>query len=350
MKRKSLNKHNINWRKALNGISEGIIVVSPKYTIVDCNRTLCDLLKKKKRDVVGKKCYALIHGKNHLPKQCFLRSARRQNKKLEMELWEPYLKKQLYFTANCYFDKDDKFKYGVHVIKDISERKKVETMKDNLIRDVSHELKTPIAMVEMAYDMCERGIKAQDMKRIKKAQGIASDNLRRLHKDVNNILDMFALGRRKILEEVPSLSLRKIVDEIIQDVQYLLEDKKLKLKIDIPQRANGKIFVAEKEIRSLLTNIIDNAIKFTERGSISISSNLIGKWIRIIVKDTGCGIALKDKDKIFDRFYQRHAAIPGTGLGLSICKEIVEMYNCKIAVLSKGIGKGTAVVVTLPAR
>ncbi|MEW6087434.1 MAG: PAS domain S-box protein [bacterium] len=229
---------------------------------------------------------------------------------------------------------------------DITERKKIELMKESAFREVSHELKTPIAMIEMAQDINQQAIKNKDINQIVKTQSIISNNLKRLSKDVNNILAMFVLKRKKVLNKI-HFSVKKLVEEIVQNIQYLLYEKKLKVKMEIPENLEN-IFADPQEIKILLNNIIDNAVKFSEKGSITISMRLRRGFVRIMVKDTGIGISPDVKENIFTRFYKRHPAVPGTGLGLTISKEIIEMHNGSIKVFSKGIGKGTIVAVYLP--
>ena len=108
------------------------------------------------------------------------------------------------------------------------------------------------------------------------------------------------------------------------------------------------IYVNREDIEVLLRNIIDNAIKFTEKGSVEMTAHMDNESVVVTVIDTGCGIASKDKDKIFDKFYKRHVAVPGTGLGLAICKEIVKKYGGTIDVISEGVNKGTTVTFILP--
>jgi len=229
---------------------------------------------------------------------------------------------------------------------DITERKKIDQMKENLIRDVTHELKTPIAMTEMAYDMCVRAIKTKDMRRIKKAHNVALRNIQRFRKDVENVLKVFALGHEKVSAK-ETCSLKKIVQKAVRDIDYLIKDNKLKIKIDIPKNADA-VFANKNDVSTLITNIIDNAVKFTKRGGITISSRSSGNRIIIKAVDTGAGIAPAAAGLVFEKFYKQSTSLPGVGLGLPICKEIVERYNGKINVSSKGVGKGTTVIVTLP--
>ncbi|UCD14886.1 MAG: PAS domain S-box protein [Candidatus Omnitrophota bacterium] len=244
-------------------------------------------------------------------------------------------------------DSKGEVSYICIVCRDISENKKIERIKDNLIRDVSHELKTPIAIAQMAYEMSERGIKAKNVEQVHKAQIIAMESIRRLRQDVDNILDLFALREGGKLTDVREISLGEVTKEIKEELNYLLDRKEIKFSINIASEAD-KIFAIEKDIKTLLFNIIDNAVKFTDKGSISVFAKAVGSKVLLRVKDTGCGIARQGRTKLFDAFYQRHAAVSGTGVGLAICREIVRRYKGKIRVVSAGVGQGTVVLVSLP--
>ena len=107
-------------------------------------------------------------------------------------------------------------------------------------------------------------------------------------------------------------------------------------------------FGGKRAIRTLLYNLVDNAVKFTSKGYVSIKCRLNDGWLEICVEDSGHGILQRDVHNVFDRFYQHHAAVAGTGLGLSICKEVVRLHNGKIDIFSEGKEKGTRVIVKLP--
>ncbi|MEW6087141.1 MAG: PAS domain-containing sensor histidine kinase [bacterium] len=236
------------------------------------------------------------------------------------------------------------------IMTDITERKQIEHIKNTLIRDISHDLKTPVAIAEMAVDVFKAGLEFNKIDQIKKAYRIISENLKKLHKDIDNILELFALETKdnKILKKRKTkVSLKSVFDNIIKRSRYLLDKKKIGLEINIPQYAN---FVrAEKnDISVIMQNIIDNAIKFTNKGGIFVSGRIVKDYIEISIKDTGCGIEAKDISRVFDKFYKRHAAVEGSGLGLTICRELVEINKGQIEIESKGRNHGTTVIVRLP--
>ena len=233
---------------------------------------------------------------------------------------------------------------------DITERRKMDEMKENLIRDVTHELKTPIATAKMALDMCRRAISNKDTERIKKAHRMAADNIGRSKKDIDTILNAFVLGQKRAgARQV--VSIKNIAREVLGNFEGIIARKKVKVHTRFSGDAD-RLRADRSDFRILLTNLIDNALKFTEKGSITLSSRVADKNIVITVKDTGRGIPSEEIGRVFDKFYKGAPSAPGTGLGLPICKDIVERHGGKINVYSnlKGTGKGTTMVVTLPKR
>ncbi len=233
------------------------------------------------------------------------------------------------------------------MIRDITDRKKIETMKDNIIRDVAHSLKTPIAMAEIGQDLSIKGMREKNSRKIEEGQQMIRSSLREARFDVENILGLCGLLMGKG-RKVDRRSLKKVLEKITENAKESAKRKNIKLEINVPDDAD-KFFFNEAEIAMLLFNLIDNAIKFTGSGKIRISARRVRENIKIRVKDTGRGMSAADQERIFDKFFQHHPSLPGVGIGMSICKEIAHRYDGKIDVFSKGEGKGTTVVVTLKA-
>jgi len=234
---------------------------------------------------------------------------------------------------------------GVKTIETL--REEIDRMRDNMIRDFSHALKTPIAISQMACDMVEDGIKKGDMGQIKKAVGIIKRSIEKARNDTDKILYMSGLIRRdRTLTRVP-VSLKRMINDIVNVSRNIIDEKKLKVEVNIEENAD-MLTMDMHDLGMLLGNIIDNALKFTDAGKVSISGKLNKGVVDIELKDTGCGISPDIKERVFDKFYKRHTALPGVGLGLSISKDIVERYQGRIEIESAGAGKGTTVTISLP--
>jgi signal transduction histidine kinase len=230
-----------------------------------------------------------------------------------------------------------------------AERKRLERMKDNLIRDVSHELKTPLAKMQMSVEKLIETVGAPsiDRQEVAKVSEIVAGNVQRLQHTVNNILDLSSLESGRIPYHITRVQPKNLISQVILDMQLLAETKGLKLVAalseDLPQVEGDR----EKLLR-VLTNLVDNAVKFTEQGKIVISAEKKAHEVEIAVSDSGRGILRKNLNRAFDRFWQERASVPGAGVGLAICKTIVEAHGGKIWAESAGRGQGTTARFTLP--
>ena len=166
---------------------------------------------------------------------------------------------------------------------------------------------------------------------------------------IDNVLEIFNLETGKVgykSDKRGKSSLTSVLNEVLRRLNYIIEEKGIKVSVDIAENAKN-VEIYRKDAIILISNILDNAVKFTEKGDISIKSRLKGNEVEIVIKDTGSGIESKDLKKVFDKFYRGHSAVDGSGLGLAICKNIVDMYEGKIIVRSKGKDMGTTMKIRL---
>ncbi|MDP3981070.1 MAG: PAS domain S-box protein, partial [Chlamydiota bacterium] len=236
--------------------------------------------------------------------------------------------------------------------RNITEEKQAEEIKNNLIRNVSHGLKSPIAISEMAFNMCGQCLDKGDIEQAKEVQRIAFSNLQKLRTDIGKMLELYTLDVRKIKAEkikTKAISVKKVMNETIEALKQLALKKgvlvKLVAKGNIP-----KVKMEYRDLRILFGNALENALKFTKKGSVTVSLENKNKHICITVKDTGCGVALKNQSMVFKRFSKEFSVTEGAGLGLTICKEIVDLYHGSISLISPGVGKGTCVIIRIPLR
>ena len=227
----------------------------------------------------------------------------------------------------------------------------LDKVKDNIIRDVSHELKSPLAQLRLALELWGEGIKdgKKDKDKEELFDGIIKDNIKRLNNTIESILELTSLefGREDYDKE--SLQLRDLVIRVIKSSTLLAREKGLTIKSVLPEKLPN-VTVDKQGITRVVTNLIDNAIKYTDKGEILVSLQQKNSELEFSVKDSGIGINIPQKQhsKLFDRFYQENVATPGTGIGLSICKTILEAHGGKIWVESEGKDKGSTFRFTLP--
>jgi two-component system, OmpR family, phosphate regulon sensor histidine kinase PhoR len=234
----------------------------------------------------------------------------------------------------------------VSIFHDITEIKDIERIKKDFAINVSHELRTPLTAIKGYAETLRKEV---DSAPGKKYLEIVERNTDRLINIVNDLLVLSSLEEKAVLE-LEDIDLRGFLENVIRIFDQRLKDKQLSLVIDV--RENLPPIRADLfKLEQMLVNLLDNAVKYTDRGGITVSVDVQDKRVRIQVRDTGIGIPKDDIPRIFERFYvvdkSRSRKSGGTGLGLSIVKHIVLLHHGTIDIES-ALGKGTSVTVTLP--
>ena len=233
----------------------------------------------------------------------------------------------------------------VMVLRDVSQQREIDRMKSDFISSVSHELRTPLTSIK-AY--AETMLDDPNMPQSTKQEflQIINEESDRLTNLINGILDI-----SKIESGTIEINIASVAKRAAESLEYVAGKNKVRLQTDIADHL-PELLGDENKIFSMITNLINNAIKFTpENGTVSVSAHLVNNELVIKVSDTGMGIPKDDMAKIFSRFYRVHRPgkqIQGTGLGLAIVKEIVTRHDGRIDVESE-IDKGSTFTVYLPA-
>jgi signal transduction histidine kinase len=225
--------------------------------------------------------------------------------------------------------------------------KRVDRLKDEFLANTSHELRTPlngiIGLSESLYDNINEPEQLEDLSMI-----ISSG--KRLASLVNDILDFSKLRNFDIELQRKPIDLYSIAEIILRINKPLVSGKKLELINKVPVDL-AAIDGDENRLQQILNNLIGNAIKFTETGSVTVSAQKKNQDIQVSVSDTGIGIPESKKEVIFHEFQQADGSISrefaGTGLGLSISKHLVELHGGKMWLESE-VSKGSSFIFTLP--
>jgi signal transduction histidine kinase len=226
--------------------------------------------------------------------------------------------------------------------------RKVDRIKDALICDVTHELKTPVAKYAMQLDIVSRIIKGHNlMHEAERPLNVMRSTIKRQEGVLHNILDLSRLeaGRRSYKKEPVELS--QLIKEVLKDYASALESHKIVLFKDL------KPLTRESDYEMLfhvVSNIINNAIKYrTDKEQPEIRVSLEPNKTHAIVRiaDNGVGLTREQVQRIFEKFYQASPSVEGSGVGLAICKKIMEDLGGKIWGESPGPNKGTTIFLEL---
>ncbi len=221
----------------------------------------------------------------------------------------------------------------------------IETLRTDFVSNVSHEIKTPIAVIGNYSTMLQKK-DITDEERIKYASSI-SDATKRLSDLITNILKLNKLENQQIYPEISSYNLSEQLCECVLGFEKIWEEKEIELDTDIEDDVRIN---ADPELLSLVwNNLLSNAFKFTPQGG-TVKVVLKGREDGAIVsvEDSGCGISEDDLNRIFDRFYQadRSHATQGNGLGLALVKRVANIFGAEVGVES-ALGQGTKFTIML---
>jgi len=244
------------------------------------------------------------------------------------------------------FSADDNYNVIVDCFNTMAEElSSVETLRTDFIANVSHEMKTPLAIMQN-YGTLLQSPELNDEKRIEYAKAI-TDASRRLADMMTNILKLNRLENQQIYPNLSTFDLGEQLCESLLNYESVWEKKKIEIETDM---AEGVFVSADEELLSLVwNNLFSNAFKFTEDGGkVSLSLTADGTYATVKITDTGCGMSSDVGAHIFEKFYQGDTshATQGNGLGLALVKRVVDILQGEIGVES-AVGVGTTFTVRI---
>ena len=232
------------------------------------------------------------------------------------------------------------------------ELEKINKMKTQFVANVSHDLKSPLNAILLVAELMKMSCDNGYIEQVKDRLSILISSANNLKAIVNNILDLSKIeaGKMDVISE--HFDVVSILREVAETTRILVGSKSVDVEVIAHE---GPVFIESDpvKVRQILTNLLSNASKFTERGRIVITLNAEDERLRISISDTGIGIKEDDLKKLFIAFNQLEDAKTkrheGTGLGLTITKNLLNLLGGSISVSSK-YGEGTAFVVYLPLK
>lgn len=228
------------------------------------------------------------------------------------------------------------------IINDIAQLKKLEQVRTEFLGNVSHELRTPIFAIQGYIETLLNG--AIDDKKVNRTfLQKANQHVINLNNLLNDLIDISMIESKQMKMSLRCFKIAPFLENIVSEFKPYADKKNIELKL-LPMNSNIEVFGDKERLKQVMNNLITNAIKYTEKGSVEVGLVEYDKSVKIFVKDTGIGIPQNDLERIFERFYRvdknRSREMGGTGLGLAIVKHIIEAHNSKVEVKSE-LGKGS---------
>ena len=238
----------------------------------------------------------------------------------------------------------------VLVLHDVTELRRLESLRQEFVANVSHELKTPLSSIKAYAETLREGAVHDPTHNLQFVQRI-EEQADRLHQLIQDLLSLARIESGQQTLDIVTVSVAKVANACLAEWATSAGAKSIGLQAVGPS-LDLKVKADEDGLRQILDNLVDNAIKYTPNGgSVEVKWQSEDDHVRIDVTDTGIGIALADQSRIFERFFRvdkaRSRELGGTGLGLSIVKHLVQSLSGTVTVASSA-GKGSRFTVYLP--
>lgn len=329
----------------LQGMTEGVIAIDAEHRIMLANKACGRLLRIATPDLVGR---PLLEATRHRPLHdaVLLALSRPGPMTSEFEVGDAPKRSLLLRAARL---PGNPCPGVVVVLHDVSEIRRLENVRKEFVANVSHELKTPLASIKAYAETLSNGAVNDPEVNVTFVRRIEED-ADRLHQLIIDMLQIARIESHQQAFNITRVTIDDAVRRCIEQMRPHASAKQLAFVVEPPARPLS-INVDEEGLQTILANLVDNAIKYTNQGSISVRWWSENKTAILQVRDTGIGIREHDLGRIFERFYRvdqaRTRGVGGTGLGLSIVKHLVQAFRGDVSVESE-VGRGTMFEVRLP--
>ena len=332
----------------LAGMVEGVLVLDRDGKIILANRTLERMFDLLPGTTVGASCAEVIR---HHELNEFLTTILTDPASAGLEITTHAPPVRTYTVqASVLRDPAGEPTGAVLVFHDITELKRLETVRKDFVANVSHELKTPLTALKGFIEALIDGAK-DDPEKATRFLDILRREADRLDAIVSDLLQLSSIESGKVALAPAAFPLFPAVERVALAAGPAVEKRRHRLIVDVPAdltiRADPRLF------ERLLQNLVNNAVKYTpDGGTITLRAEPVAGGVVLSVRDTGIGIPPKEQARIFERFYRvdraRSREVGGTGLGLSIVKHIADAHGWTISVESMP-GKGSTFTIRMPA-
>lgn len=340
---------NARFQKALfNNMAEAVIVVNEELNIEQSSKSAVLLLpaltgkgQTSLHEVLPELVQPLQQMMGHIP------TAAASRFELEVDIpWRGHM--SLEFSLSKIFRNGSAL--WIVMIRDLSEAKRIERMKDEFVSTVSHELRTPLTSIRGALGLITAGVMGNVPEPIHNMLKIAEDNSQRLSLLINDLLDLEKLQAGKFELNFQDVDIIKLIDHLVEAMSPVAESYQVTIR-----RANNTgvtLNTDPSRLTQALSNLLSNACKYSPANDeVLINYKVINDQLMIEVSDHGAGIPEEFHSRIFTKFSQADSSDTrgkaGTGLGLAICKELVEQMGGQIGYESEP-GHGACFWLTLP--
>lgn len=345
-----LKKEHANLMATLDAIPDGIAIVDKNFKVLHSNETLQKILEidKASKQPTMDELKELLSECDEMEDKC----------KEILEYGKPFQETviknsqvfDVYITSIRY-SKDKKVIGLVILIRDITEKSLLEESQEDLINVLSHELRTPVTIINGNIGLLRTEI-GKESNNLEKLLNTVESASHKLLKMVDNFLTLYKLEQDKLVFDLNEIDISEIIKDILDFHKSSFASKPILIKNKVI--AGTKVFADYVKLKLVLENILMNAFKFTEEGEIKISTRKNEEMLEVVISDSGSGISTSNKQHLFKKFVnlsdrkETSKHIASKGMGLYIAKNLLEKMGGSIYLQSTEVGKGSIFVILLP--
>lgn len=335
-----------SFETIFKSITDGVLIVDPKGYIILANQTFKDILKIDETPE-GKQIIEVIRNIDLLD---LFRSTMLTKEESAEEIVIKKAGKEIitFVKMMPVFDSEGKLSFLIILLHDMTRLKKLETMRRDFVANVSHELKTPITAIKGYAEALLEGALQEKENALKFVQ-IIKTQAERLSALVEDLLMISRIEFGDINIQKEYILVDEIVDTVFQIFHDKAEKKGLFLKKEI--LSDVTVYADRDKLIQILINLVDNAVKFTDKGGVTVRFYQENTNSILSIEDTGIGIPSAHLLRLGERFYRvdkaRSRQLGGTGLGLAIVKHLVKAHQWNLKIESEQ-GAGTKVKIIIP--
>lgn len=330
----------------LDGMGEGVLALDAERRVLVANAASRQLLQIATGNIVGRPLLEIVRSREV---HAAVEEALRTEEVVEIEFEttaEP--RRSLHLRAKRL--SGDPSPGVLLVLDDVSQLRRLESMRADFAANVSHELKTPLASIKAYAETLRLGALNDPEINVTFVERI-EEHADRLHYLISDLMHLARVESGKEVFEIEDLPLNELVEDCVDYHRESAEARRIALRIE-PPAARLDVQGDEVGVRTILDNLVNNAIKYTpDGGRVEVAWRRDGRHVLLEVRDTGIGIAAENQDRIFERFYRvdkaRSREVGGTGLGLSIVKHTAQALGGRVGLESQ-LGQGSTFRVWLP--
>lgn len=334
--------------RILDGMQEGVLLLDKEGKVALMNPALREMLLLR-ADVIGQPLLEVVR---HAELKELLDRARTTKTTCSGEVELGGLKPRRLLVRGTAFTQHAGGLLAVFF--DVTDIRRLESLRRDFVANVSHELRTPVTAVLSAAETLDLALE-KDPAGARRFLGIIERNAARLQGLIEDLLDLSRIESRELKLRPERFGFEPFASHLVGLFRERADKKKIAIRLECGLASSGdplQVVCDRRALEQVLTNLVDNAVKYCGEGAtVVLRAEHHDGGVRVLVEDNGPGIAEKHIGRLFERFYRvdagRSREMGGTGLGLSICKHLVEAMGGSIDVRST-LGKGTTFEVVLP--